>query len=203
MSLVLVTPPSSLPIDLSLAKQQCRVDIDADDVLIQAYINAAVEHVEAYTGRQLVTATWDLVLDGFGCVIDVPKAPLQSVTSVTYIDYGGTEQVLASSGYKVIGASTTPQSRASRGRIEVAYGTYWPPTRYEGGSVTVRFVAGYGNASAVPAGLIQAMLLLISHWYRNREPVVTGTTVITLPMAVDALLSPYRTWPLRPAGWTA
>jgi len=34
-----------------------------------------------------------------------------------------------------------------------------------------------------------AMLLLIAHWYENREAVVVGTITSELPMAVDALLS--------------
>ncbi|NWN92292.1 phage gp6-like head-tail connector protein [Marinobacter adhaerens] len=37
-----------------------------------------------------------------------------------------------------------------------------------------------------------AMLLLIGHWYANRESVVIGTTASEVPMAVEALLAPYR-----------
>lgn len=36
-----------------------------------------------------------------------------------------------------------------------------------------------------------AMLLLIGHWYANRESVVVGLTASELPMAVKALISPY------------
>jgi hypothetical protein len=37
-----------------------------------------------------------------------------------------------------------------------------------------------------------AMLLLIGHWYANRESVVVGTITSELPMAVEALIAPYR-----------
>ncbi|MFP5432845.1 MAG: head-tail connector protein [Alphaproteobacteria bacterium] len=37
-----------------------------------------------------------------------------------------------------------------------------------------------------------AILLLVGHWYANREAVVTGTIATQLPMAVDALLAPLR-----------
>ncbi|MBK0032745.1 phage gp6-like head-tail connector protein [Erwinia sp. S43] len=37
-----------------------------------------------------------------------------------------------------------------------------------------------------------AMLLLIGHWYENREGVTVGVTATTVPLAVDALLQPYR-----------
>lgn len=36
------------------------------------------------------------------------------------------------------------------------------------------------------------MLLLIGHWYANRESVVVGQTVSSLPLAVESLLQPYR-----------
>jgi uncharacterized phiE125 gp8 family phage protein len=196
-SLSLITPPSEEPIDLDEAKRQCRVDLDDEDALIQSYLVAAREYIENITGRQLNTATWDLGLDGFPYWIDVPKAPLRSVTSITYTDTAGVTQTLASSGYKVIGAvGTNVSPTAPRGRIEQAYAAYWPIVRGESGNVTVRFVAGYGNASQVPQALKQAMLLLIGHWYRNREPVSIGNIVTPLPMSVDALLGPYRTWPL-------
>ena len=37
-----------------------------------------------------------------------------------------------------------------------------------------------------------AMLLLIGHWYENREATIAGQAVASLPLAVDALLQPYR-----------
>lgn len=40
--------------------------------------------------------------------------------------------------------------------------------------------------------LTTAMLLLIGHWFENREAVVVGSTTSELPMAVEALIAPYR-----------
>jgi uncharacterized phiE125 gp8 family phage protein len=196
--LSLVTPPTSEPIDLALARQQCRVDLNDDDDLISSYIVAARQFVEEYTGRQLITATWDLILDGFSCCIDLPKPPLQSVVSVKYVDTAGVTQTVPTSGYKVIGAvGSAVNPAAPLARIEQAYATYWPIARYESGNVTVRFTAGYGDATKVPLPIVQAQLLLIAHWYRNRESVVVSpASVSTLPQAVDALLGPYRTFPV-------
>lgn len=42
--------------------------------------------------------------------------------------------------------------------------------------------------------LRQAMLLLIGHWYSNREAVNTGNISTNLPLTVDALLSPHKVW---------
>lgn len=37
-----------------------------------------------------------------------------------------------------------------------------------------------------------AMLLMINHWYVNREAVIVGSITATLPMAVESFLWPYR-----------
>lgn len=43
-------------------------------------------------------------------------------------------------------------------------------------------------------GIWQAMLLLIGHYYSNRESVVTGTIATELPLGVEALLYRHRKW---------
>ncbi|HEF0040832.1 TPA: phage gp6-like head-tail connector protein [Citrobacter freundii] len=40
-----------------------------------------------------------------------------------------------------------------------------------------------------------ALMLLVSHWYENREPVNIGNITSTLPFGVQALLGPYRKHP--------
>lgn len=41
-----------------------------------------------------------------------------------------------------------------------------------------------------------AMLLLIGHWYANREAVNIGNITSSVPFAVEALLQPYRIYGL-------
>ncbi|RYE43614.1 MAG: phage gp6-like head-tail connector protein [Hyphomicrobiales bacterium] len=57
-------------------------------------------------------------------------------------------------------------------------------------------VLQYCNASLVPYGkeatFKQAALLLVGHYYANREAVVTGTIATALPFSVSALLDPHR-----------
>lgn len=50
------------------------------------------------------------------------------------------------------------------------------------------------SALPVTADIELAMLLLVAHWHRNREPVTEATAggSKTLPMAFDALVQPYR-----------
>lgn len=37
-----------------------------------------------------------------------------------------------------------------------------------------------------------ALMLLVGHWYENREPVNIGNIVSTLPFGFESLLEPYR-----------
>ncbi|MEQ9944113.1 head-tail connector protein [Pectobacterium aroidearum] len=41
-----------------------------------------------------------------------------------------------------------------------------------------------------------AMLLLIGHWYENRETVVIGQSAQSIPFTVESLLQPYRIYGL-------
>lgn len=156
----------------------------------RVYIPAARRRIEQATNRQLVTATIELSLDCFPSgtsPILVPKAPLRSINSITYIDSAGDSQTLDPSMYTV-DTSDEP------GRVFPAFGTVWPATqsRNLGVMVTVNFDAGYGGESRdVPAELREAMLLMIGHYYYHREEVVMGAKPSVLPRAVDDLLQAY------------
>lgn len=42
------------------------------------------------------------------------------------------------------------------------------------------------------ADIETAMLMLVGHWYANREAVITNGSSSTVDLAVDSLLQPYR-----------
>jgi len=48
------------------------------------------------------------------------------------------------------------------------------------------------NVDPIPAPLKQACLLLVSHFYENREAVPAIKMESVLPLGVDALIAPYR-----------
>jgi hypothetical protein len=61
-------------------------------------------------------------------------------------------------------------------RIFPLAGQTWPPVLYVPNAVEIHFVAGYGNdGTAAPAALRQAMLLLISDAFFNRELSFAGS----------------------------
>lgn len=184
MRQMLVTPAASQPVTLAEAKAQCRVQHSDEDGFIEGLIAAATEHVEKQTGRAILPQTWRLTLERFSDEITLPQSPLRSVTSVTYIPPVGAAQTLASSVYAV-DATSTP------GRIVLATDQEWPETLDSVNAVTIEYQAGYTTA---PAPIKHAILLLVAHWYANREAVNVGNITSELPMAVNALLTNFRAY---------
>jgi uncharacterized phiE125 gp8 family phage protein len=188
MGLVLVTPPMQEPLGgQELLEHVRELDTEQRGYLLTLGI-AAREHVEAYCRRALLSQTWKLVLDAFPCddFLRLPRPPLQSVTSVKYIDGSGVQQTWASTNY-VVDTASLP------GRVRLAYGISWPFVRTQPNAVEITYIAGYGDAPEdVPESLKHGLKLWVGNLYENREPLVTGTIAVKLPMSVEALLGPYR-----------
>ena len=190
--LQLVTGPTQEPLTLEQAKLHARIDTDDDDKLIMPIITAARQWIEGQTRRALVTQTWDYEIDygwpytqsGIPTIV-IPKNPVQSITSITYQDNAGTspQPTLASSQYTVV-------NRKHRTYIVPAYDVTWPDIRCVPACVTIRFVAGEAIGS-VPEQLIEAMKLLVTHFYERRD-LTTEKQLTEVPFSVEALISPYR-----------
>lgn len=189
----LVTGPAVEPLTLSECKQFLRVDHASDDTLISAMQVSAREWVETYTRRALCTQTLDFRYTGWPIIGDplvVPYAPLQSITSISYIDEDQVTQTLAASQY-VVRAQAGP--RAGRGTIEIADGVTLPTLSTQPDRpVTVRAVVGYGSAPQVPDGIKSAIYLLLGDLYEQRQETITGTIVQSTRFTVERLLGPYR-----------
>lgn len=185
---VLVTPPTLQVADLALAKAQCRISDDqtSEDGYLETLLAAGANYIEQYLNRGLLTQTWRLSLDGFCDRIRLPRAaPFQSVTSVTYYDTSGVLQTASTSLYLV-------HADAEPGLVTLAPYQVWPALQERERAVRVTYVTGWTSPHLVPAAIRHALLLLVEHWFLNREPAIVGTTVVNLPFAVEALLAPWR-----------
>ncbi len=166
-----------------------------DDATISGFITTVRQWIEEITGRLLMTQTWDIYLEKFPCGdedIELPFAPLQSVTYLKYTDSANAESTFSSSYYHV-------DTISEPGKIVLAYGQSWPTaTLKTSNPIVIRAVFGYASAAAVPGPLKQAILLLIEHYYTNRGLVVisdrAGAQSVELPMSVSGLIAPYRLW---------
>lgn len=172
-----------------------------EDTLLTGFITAARMHVEnVVTHRALVTQTWQALLSQWPLAdrIELPKPPLQSVTSITYVDNIDAPHTFAATLYDLELAATPPVLNPThpRGSIVLTYCGSWPwETLRPAAPITIEFVAGYGGAADVPRPIKQAMLLLIGHWYENREIIGDprfAAALAGLPLGFDALLMAYR-----------
>jgi hypothetical protein len=76
-------------------------------------------------------------------------------------------------------------------RLLPAYGEVWPATLDGSGTVRITGTAGYADDEA--PDLDQACLMLVAHWYLNREAGRRPTApAVELPLAVEMLIRPYR-----------
>jgi len=206
---VRTTEPASEPVTVSDVKAQLRLSGSDDDALLTALISVARMACEEYTRRALITQGWTLWLDAFPADdtqwwdgvqespvtlttkrhIHLPRPPLISVTSISVYDDDDTATLFDDANYFVDTAS-------SPGRVALRNNAAWPvPVRpYHG--IEIVYVAGYGDATAVPQALKQGMLAHIAFLYEQRgDTFNVGNSVAAikaLPDFITALYQPYR-----------
>lgn len=203
VDLITITAPTDEPVTTAEAKDHLRVTHTDDDAYIDALISTARQYVEGRTGIRLMTQTVELRADSFfaaglivgsgndrnydgglqrqhfGDVISLHCAPVQSLDSIKYYDGDDVDTTLDASTYW-----TDLSSRPARVQTK----TDWPTTNERIGNVRIRMTVGYASAGDVPKHFKQAMLLLIGHWYENREDTITGTIISNIPTGVDSIL---------------
>lgn len=203
-SLVVSSAPSSEPLTLSDTKSYLRVDHSSDDSLITSLIIASRQLVEEHTGRALITQTLHLFLDGFNETedplwegvrtgpylnfyknyIDLPRAPVASVTSIHTFDDDDNSTLYATANYYV-------NSAREPARIVLRTGSTWPTALRVANAIKVVYEAGYGGAGSVPNPIKQAMLQLVAHMYEQRGDMADVNGETKMPILVKKLLAPY------------
>ena len=188
----LITAPASELITTTNAKLHLKVSGSSEDTYIDSLVEVATKMVEEYTGRALITQTWEQYFDDlpqYQDYVELHKGPVQSITSFKYF-LNDTESTFNSAKYNLDDAAIFP-------RVYLDDDETWPNLDVRRNAVTIRFVAGYGDAATdVPEPLIQAVRMLIGYLYQNREDRIGRSPFKTaaLPQAVSYLCQPYRLW---------
>lgn len=164
----LITAPAVEPLLLADVKTRLSISDTEDDTDITAYIKAAREQAESYTGKAITTQTVEIALDAFPSEIELLRGPVQSITSVKYLDTNGVEQTIDSANYTIDDYS--PRTWLLR-----AAGYEWPSTYDAANAIKVRYVVGFGDAGTdVPEDIKTALLLAIGHWVRFQAVAESG-----------------------------
>lgn len=184
----LVTAPDAEPVDLAEAKAYLVVDFNDDDVLIDALIQSARSHCEAFLKMSLMSTVWDYRIDlGFPREIRLPIGPLSDVAAaavaITYTDLAGVTQTLDSVAFQVSGGDTPV--------IRPAYGATWPATLPVLDAVRVRFTAGHATADDIPRAVRVAVLMTLGDLYEQRQSAVVGGSASSVPLAARNLMMPF------------
>jgi uncharacterized phiE125 gp8 family phage protein len=184
----LSTAATSTPVTYEEVVNHLRVDADDEEELVRGLIDAATAYFDGYygvIGRALVTQTWVQKYDGWDAKMYLPVYPVASVTSVVYANTSGGSTTVTSTDYALY-----TDDCGDYVEFDQAY-SYPTVSTESGPKVTITYVAGTA-VSAVPAAIKQAMLLLIGHWFAQRETVNVGNISGELAFTTNALIAPYR-----------
>lgn len=168
MGLTLITPPSIVPVSLLTLRRQLNIadDDTTHDARLSAMASDAAEYVERHTRRAMITQTYEFTTV-WRKQIEIPRPPLQSVTSIKVTDIDGNETTMDAEDYEVItgrfpGVIIMPDEIPSLRDFE---------------PVRIRFVAGYGATEAsVPAPMREIIARIVTFYF---EP---GRGDINMPM---------------------
>lgn len=198
-----ITSAAATPlITTAEAKTFLRVDGSSEDSLIDFFVESVTLDIENYIKRALITQTFKLTIDRFNCssedeydvfgpgihnvprsiitdsdFIYLPRAPIQSVTSITTYDEAHSGTVFSSANYTL---------DTQNGRVFLDSGSTWPTDLRDKNAIEVVYIAGYGNAATdVPAPIRKAAYSQLGRIYNDRG-------VCELSGEVKSMLSSYK-----------
>jgi uncharacterized phiE125 gp8 family phage protein len=153
-----------------------RIDHQADDDAIDAFLRGAASLCEDFTGQMLIARSVTDMLPARHVWQKLKRLPVQSIVSVEALGAGGIAAAFAVEDYALDIDSD---------------GIGWIRLhRSDGGSrIRVTYSAGLAmDWDALPAGLRQGIVRMAGYFYANRDGVDAGGP----PSAVTALWRPHR-----------
>lgn len=186
MKPIVITPATTNIVTLAEVKSHLRITQTDDDTMLQGLITLAEEMIESVTRTTLLNSSLKMVLDKFPkCNGDlfVDYGPVTSISSIEYYDSNNT---------KVSLDLTDVYQDLNRVNARLKPVNAWPNTYARPNAVEITFSSGYETVEKVPMPIKQAALLMVGHYYENREWVTQGSEAKEVPFTVAALLSPYK-----------
>jgi uncharacterized phiE125 gp8 family phage protein len=182
---VRVTPPAVSPVTLADAKAHMRVSFADDDALIGALLQAAVDHVDGWSGilgRCLINQDWSVSFGAWGGRVLRLAFPDVSAAEVTYRDSDGAEQTVDPALYAI--------KEDNQSAYLFLSADFERPILFDRpDAVTVTFAAGYASVTEVPAIHKQAIRLLVGYYFENRDMLMSDA--LQSVRAYESLVAKY------------
>jgi uncharacterized phiE125 gp8 family phage protein len=150
------------PVTPSEVAEYLRVDYEDHDTLLANYAKEARQVLEQdYLWKASTNATCVDKFSRFG-ELELHWQPVQSITSITYLDSDNATQTLSTDIYELATVRGV-------GYVRLKYDQDWPSSLLDHpDSITVTYTAGYGaTASAVPEAIRQGIIMYAGHLYDN------------------------------------
>jgi hypothetical protein len=200
---------------ITIAQRTFVQNLDSFPYYVDTIMSQQAYPPNYYSNPRYSTTLWN-----YSQQMKLYNGPLGDVENIQYIDgSGGTQDgelrtLLPGVDFVVDYLSLEP-------RIFPLPGAFWPSVKYVPNAVLINFTSGYDpdptkiktvNVATtsppnqqplytfvigIPLSLKTAIMMLVAHWYSNREPVVAGGAS-TLPFHVESILWSYRVEDVSP-----
>lgn len=157
---------------------------DLQDPVLVSFLRAALAAIEGRTSKALISRGFLMTLEDWTEARGqrLPVAPVQAIGEVALVDSLGAVTIVDPTSYRLQKDAFDPRLKPTNGCL---------PSVPAGGTVEVRFDAGYGATfDAVPEDLKQAVLMLAAHYYEYRSD--TALSQGCMPFGVTSLIARYR-----------
>lgn len=198
---IVTVVPSVEPVSTTEAKAQLRIHTDDTtyDTEITRKLAAARQWIERRFGISIISQTRKQIQDRFPCdgswsSVKLLYPPVQSITTFSYTDSEGVTQTLvAGTNYSSTGLMT-PTLGAQDIIIPQLYPiSFWPTIKSVPGAVSITYVAGFGaDGTYVPQPVKEAVLMVLAHFFEQRQAEITGESIAKFEMDVDRVMSGYE-----------
>jgi uncharacterized phiE125 gp8 family phage protein len=171
-------------------RNHLRIDATETDAQVQAFLETATAQLDAADGRLngfcIGEQTWWMFAPCFPAngVLRLALRPVMSITSVIYTDAAGAEQTLPTTDWRW-------EDDTFGDVILRPSGITWPQTAERGDAVRITAVLGHAPAD-MPAPVLQAVRLMVAHYFENRAMAAFGGGFGHLPEGVEELTQSYR-----------